>query len=68
VRVTGLDLLTLDIHASLLARLDEAGEAAVGEGAEDEADDEAAAEAAGGLALAIDLADADAPEAGATPA
>jgi exoribonuclease-2 len=55
VRVTGLDLLTLDIHASLLARLDDA-EVTV---AEDEADDEAAAEAAGGLALAIGLDDAE---------
>ena len=67
VRVTGLDLLTLDIHASLLARLDDASDDA----AQDEADDEAAAQAAGGLALAIGLDDADDSEpaaTGATPA
>ncbi|MBK7613595.1 MAG: RNB domain-containing ribonuclease [Burkholderiales bacterium] len=58
VRVTGLDLLTLDIHASLLARLDDALDEAV----QDEADDEAAAEAAGGLSLAIALDDSDAPD------
>ena len=55
VRVTGLDLLTLDIHASLLARLDDAVEQAL----EDEADEEAAAEGAGGLSLAITLDDGD---------
>ncbi|MGM9488913.1 ribonuclease catalytic domain-containing protein [Ideonella sp. YS5] len=63
VRVTGIDLLTLDLHASLAARLDDqvADEAA----AEDEAEAEEAP--AGTLTLAIDLAD-DAGEAEAAPA
>jgi exoribonuclease-2 len=55
VRVTGTDLLTLDVHANLLARLDGAVPAAAG--ADEEAEDELAVEAAP-LALAIDVADA----------
>lgn len=54
VRVTGIDLLTLDLHASLAARLDDLiAEEAV-------ADEEAEAEGApaGALTLAIDVADA----------
>ncbi|HJV68535.1 ribonuclease catalytic domain-containing protein [Ideonella sp.] len=54
VRVTGIDLLTLDLHASLAARLDDLiAEEAV-------ADEEAEAEEApaGALTLAIDVADA----------
>lgn len=54
VRLTGSDLLTLDLHATLLARLDEAVPAAAA--ADEEAEDEA--EAAAPLALAIDVADA----------
>ena len=54
IRITGLDLLTLDVHATLVARLDEALPSA-GE-ADEEADEEA--EAAAPLALAIDVADA----------
>ncbi|HEU4457939.1 MAG TPA: ribonuclease catalytic domain-containing protein [Methylibium sp.] len=61
VRVTGLDLLTLDVHASLAARLDDQAAAAA---SDEESDDEA--EAATPLALAIDVADAEAP--GAEPA
>ena len=49
VRITGLDLLTLEVHASLLTALEDAA-AALQEAPEDEADDEAAPE---GLALAI---------------
>jgi exoribonuclease II len=49
VRVTGTDPMTLDVHASLLARLD----AAPG-GSADEIDDESVSEAAP-LALAIDV-------------
>jgi exoribonuclease II len=56
-RVTGCDLLTLELHASLLARIDEA--APPGTSEEPEAEDET--EAGPALALAIDLADADAP-------
>ncbi|WP_284616327.1 ribonuclease catalytic domain-containing protein [Aquabacterium humicola] len=63
VRITGIDLLTLDVHATLVTRLDEplpvAGEA--DEDAEEEAD------AAAPLALAIDVADAGA-DAEAAPA
>jgi exoribonuclease II len=50
VRVEGVDLLTLDLHASVVARLDTA--AASGEATEDEGDE---TESAGPLTLAIDL-------------
>jgi exoribonuclease-2 len=60
VRITGLDLLTLDVHASLLARLDDDQPAASAEGGEDDDED---APAATGLALAIDVSDAEAPPA-----
>ncbi|MFZ5548585.1 MAG: ribonuclease catalytic domain-containing protein [Pseudomonadota bacterium] len=55
VRVTGIDLLTLDLHASLAARLDDAAPA---EGAGEEAEEGEEAPA-GALTLAIDLADGD---------
>ncbi len=58
VRITGSDLLTLDLHASVIARLDdpatEADDAAV-----DEADVSEAQAGAAPLALAIDVQDAD---------
>jgi exoribonuclease-2 len=54
VRITGTDALTLDVHANLVARLDEAPSAP----AEPEDDEEAAAAEAAPLALAIDVADA----------
>ena len=57
VRITGLDLLTLDVHASLLARLDADQPATEAEGGEDDDED---APAATGLALAIDVSDAEA--------
>jgi exoribonuclease-2 len=66
VKITGTDLLTLDVHASLAGRLDDptttADDAPV-----DEADAEEAAASAGPLTLAIDVnGDGDAPaEAGA---
>ena len=65
VRVTGIDLLTLDLHASLASRLDDV--AAAEEGDETEEGEEAPA---GALTLAIDLADgSDAtPDAGAATA
>jgi len=56
VRVTGLDLLTLDIHASLVARLDDA---ASGTPAGEGSDEDEEAPVAGGLSLAIDLGDAE---------
>jgi exoribonuclease-2 len=51
-RITGTDLLTLEVHATLLQRLDVAAPAPA------EADEEE--EAPAGLSLAIDVADADA--------
>jgi len=54
VRITGLDLLTLDVHANLLVRLGEA-EAAAAQ-AETEEDEETPQ---GPLAIAIDLSDAN---------
>jgi exoribonuclease II len=54
VRITGTDRLTLDVHASLLARLDSTPAAEV-EASEEEGDDEAGAAP---LALAIDVDDA----------
>ena len=53
VAVGGSDLLTLDIHASLLARLDDA--AAAGPANDAEADTDDSAESAGPLSLAIDV-------------
>jgi exoribonuclease-2 len=59
VRITGVDELTLDVHANLLRRLDaeQPASAELGDDVEDEA------LAAGGLTLAIDVADASATEA-----
>jgi exoribonuclease-2 len=63
VRITGVDELTLDVHASVAARLDDAPPAADAE----EADD--TEEPTGAITLAIDMQDADtAPEPGAAPA
>jgi exoribonuclease-2 len=61
VRITGSDAMTLDVHASLVARLD----APVTQPPQaDEAEDEEEAQAAAPLALAIDVDDgpAEAPE------
>jgi exoribonuclease-2 len=67
VRVTGCDLLTLDLHASLLARLDDTAPAeSLAEPEAEEAEEEE--EASGPLALAIDVADADAAVAAEPPA
>jgi exoribonuclease-2 len=61
VRVTGVDLLTLDLHASLLARLDDDDAAGPADAEAAEAEDEAEEAPAGALTLAIDVADAEAP-------
>jgi exoribonuclease II len=53
VRIAGMDLLTLDLHATLLARLDAPEATAEADADEDEAP------AAGPLHLAIDLAEPD---------
>ena len=52
-RVAGIDLLTLDLHATLLAKLD----AEVTPAAEEAADEEAELEGSGPLTLAIDVSD-----------
>ena len=66
VRVDGVDLLTLDVHARLVARLDDA--TATGEAAAEEADDAEEA-GAGPLTLAIDVTEETPPaEGAATPA
>jgi exoribonuclease-2 len=62
-RITGCDLLTLELHAALVARI----EAATAEGAGDEPEAEEETDAAPALALAIDLADAEAPAPEAAP-
>ena len=73
VRVTGVDELTLDVHASVTARLDEATPAGSGDAdsaSQDHGDDEGDGDVldnAGPLTLAIDVTDADAP-AGESPA
>jgi exoribonuclease-2 len=60
-RITGCDLLTLELHASLLARLEDTAPAgAAAEEPEPDAEDEA--DAAPALALAIDVADAEGAE------
>ncbi|RQP23258.1 RNB domain-containing ribonuclease [Piscinibacter terrae] len=56
VRVTGTDLLTLDVHANVVARLDDAS---LVQESTDESDAEEAAESAGPLTLAIDVKDGD---------
>jgi len=66
VRITGTDLLTLDLHATLAARLDDAATPA-DDAVVDDADVEEAVESAGPLTLAIDVKD-DEPEAVAAPA
>jgi exoribonuclease-2 len=66
VRVDGVDLLTLDVHARLVARLDDA--TATDEAAAEEADDVEEA-GAGPLTLAIDVTEETPPaEGAATPA
>ena len=57
VRITGCDLLTLELHASLLTRIDDVGSDADETNESDEADE--GIEDAAPLALAIDLQDAE---------
>ncbi len=66
-RVTGIDLLTLELHAVLAARLEGADAGAVAADDDDGADDGdgGGALAGGGIALAIDLAEAGEVEGGA---
>ena len=59
VRITGMDLLTLDVHASVAARIDDATTVA-GDVPVDDLEAEDAADSAGPLTLAIDVKDDDA--------
>ena len=59
VRITGIDELTLDLHASLITRLDD--QSATTEGDAEGEDDSEVLDNAGPLTLAIDLNDGDAP-------
>jgi exoribonuclease-2 len=69
VRVTGVDELTLDVHASVIARLDETSADANQDAGESEGDDDSEVlDNAGPLTLAIDVTDADAPAADAPAA
>jgi len=63
VRITGVDLLTLDVHASVIARLDEADTSDAPQGDAGDEDDAEVLDNAGPLTLAIDLADAEPGEA-----
>jgi len=57
VRITGTDLLTLDVHANVISRIDDVQ--AQTDTAVDDADAEEAAESAGPLTLAIDIKDGE---------
>ena len=59
MRITGIDELTLDLHASLITRLDD--QSATTEGDAEGEDDSEVLDNAGPLTLAIDLNDGDAP-------
>jgi exoribonuclease-2 len=59
VRITGTDLLTLDVHANVVSRLDDAATTA-DDAVVDETEAEEAADSAGPLTLAIDVKDGDA--------
>jgi exoribonuclease-2 len=63
LRVTGTDLLTLDVHANVIARIDEV--AAVDAAEADAGEDAEAEEGAGPLTLAIDVQSDEAADAGA---
>ncbi|MBS0594506.1 MAG: RNB domain-containing ribonuclease [Proteobacteria bacterium] len=66
-RIAAIDLLTLELHATLLARLED-GAAAAEPGSEPEDDSEAAEAAGAALRLAIDVEEAPAADAAAEPA
>ena len=59
VRITGMDLLTLDLHARLAHRLDDAAAPSAGDDNSSDPGDEDDLQAATPLALAIDLGEAD---------
>jgi len=67
VRLSGIDLLTLDVHAAFAGRLDDASTRADSAPPPDEPEDEAE-ETAAPLALAIEVDDGDNPAEPAAPA
>jgi exoribonuclease-2 len=67
VRITGTDLLTLDVHASVVSRIDDPATTA-DDAPVDEAESEEAADSAGPLTLAIDMKDGDTDSVAASPA
>ncbi|MEY4754172.1 MAG: hypothetical protein RJA44_1847, partial [Pseudomonadota bacterium] len=67
IRLSAVDLLTLEAHASVIARIDDPAASTDDAAPDDESGDGDEAPAAGGLALAIDLQDGDA-DATAAPA
>ncbi len=67
VRITGVALLTLDVHASVTARLDEADANDAPQGDAGDEDDTEVLDNAGPLTLAIDVADAEPGEAASAP-
>ncbi|RZL11551.1 MAG: RNB domain-containing ribonuclease [Rubrivivax sp.] len=69
VRVTGVDELTLDVHASVIARLDAPAPGGAADQGEPEGEDaDEVLDNAGPLTLAIDVTDADAPAEGSAAA
>jgi exoribonuclease-2 len=67
VRIASSDLLTLDVHASVVGRLEATPAAATDDAAASEAEDAEQAETAGPLTLAIDVADDAGPTEAAHP-
>jgi len=63
VRITGLDMLTLEVHANLLTRLDD-----IAASASDDTEDEDDAPTTGAITLAIDVADGAAEDTASAPA
>jgi len=65
VRLGDIDLVSLDIHGTVTARLDAEPDAAAREELEDEFDDDTVA---GPIAIAMDVSEAESSEAGPAPA
>jgi exoribonuclease-2 len=63
VRITGLDMLTLEVHANLLTRLDD-----IAASASDDTEDEDDAPTTGAITLAINVADGAAEDPASAPA
>jgi len=67
LRITGTDLLTLDVHANVIARIDDIAAAESASEEADAGDDTDAEEGAGPLTLAIDVQSDEAADAGTQP-